>query len=309
MIKRETSSYFHSPTKAVIQGFPMKSHLILPIALPVCCLWATTALGAPELNSKIVPPPGMKLVWNDEFDRDGAPDPTKWGFETGFARNHEDQWYQADNATVKDGLLTIEARRERKANPNYEAGSGDWKKNREFAEYTSSSMSTNNKGSWTYGHFEMRAKIDTRLGLWPAFWTVGQTGEWPAGGEIDIMEFYRGGLLANFVWGTNQRWNGKWNAVSKPITEFGDPDWANKFHIWTMDWDEKKIVLSVDGQVMNSQDLDKTINGDVEAKNPFHAPQFIILNVAVGGDNGGDPSKTDFPARMEVDYVRVFQKL
>lgn len=253
-------------------------------------------------------PAGMKLVWSDEFDKDGAPDPQKWSFENGFVRNEEHQWYQPDNARIKDGMLVIEARRERKPNPNYKAGSADWKTKREFIDYTSSSLITGNKGAWLYGRFEMRGRIDTRPGMWPAFWTVGQNGEWPGGGEIDIMEFYRGKLLANFVWGTNQRWKGNWNAKTKPIEDFNDPEWSKKFHVWTMDWDENTITLSVDGQVLNTQDVNKTINGDAEARNPFRAPQTILLNLAIGGQNGGDPAATQFPAQFEVDYVRVYQK-
>ena len=99
-------------------------------------------------------PEGMKLVWSDEFDKDGAPDPAKWNFERGFARNEEAQWYQPDNARVRNGMLVIEARRERRPNPNYKPGSGDWRTNREFIEYTSSSLTTSGKGAWTYlgGH-------------------------------------------------------------------------------------------------------------------------------------------------------------
>ena len=153
----------------------------------------------------------------------------------------------------------------------------------------------------------MRARIDTRAGIWPAFWTVGTQGEWPSNGEIDIMEFYRGKLLANVAWGTNKRWKAKWNGKSKPISEFADPNWSQQFHVWALDWDKDKIILSVDGEVLNTQDLTVTINGDAEGKNPFHSPQFILLNLAIGGQNGGDPVQTAFPSRFEVDYVRVFQ--
>ena len=250
---------------------------------------------------------GWKLVWSDEFDKDGAPNAANWDFENGFARNEEDQWYQRENARVENGMLIIEARKARQPNPNYEAGSTDWKKNRLFAEYTSSSLSTNGKHSWTYGRFELRGKIDTSPGMWPAFWTVGTQGEWPANGEIDIMEFYRGNLLANIAWGTAKRWNAKWNSKKKPIAELNDPEWASKFHTWRMDWDEKFIRLYVDDELLNEQDLSKTINAD--GRNPFlNSPQFIIVNLALGGQNGGDPSKATYPARFEVDYVRVYQK-
>ncbi|RYX86010.1 glycoside hydrolase family 16 protein [bacterium] len=250
----------------------------------------------------------MKLVWSDEFDKDGAPDPKNWGFETGYARNEEDQWYQSDNAMVKDGLLVIEAKREQKPNPTYKEGSTEWRTKRKNIEFTSSSLSTNNLHSWTYGRFEMRARIPVDSGLWPAFWTVGQTGEWPKGGEIDIMEFYRGKVLANIAWGTDRRWNAKWNSKSKAVADWNDPQWAQKFHVWAMDWDAEKITLSVDGEVLNTQLLKDTVNSDGTGINPFNSPQFIILNLALGGQNGGDLSKTTFPQKYEVDYVRVYQK-
>ena len=252
------------------------------------------------------PNAGYKLVWSDEFNKNGAPDPKVWGYETGFARNQEAQWYQPDNARVENGMLIIEARRERKPNPNYEAGSGDWKKNRPFAEYTSASLNTWGKHSWTYGRWEMRAKIPTELGMWPAWWTTGASGEWPLGGEIDMMEYYTGGVLANAAWGTAQRWNAKWDSVKKPLGAFHDPHWSDKFHIWRMDWDADWIRMYVDNVLINEVDLSKTVNPD--GTNPFHAPQTMILNFAIGGQNGGDPSKTAFPARYLIDYVRIYQK-
>ncbi len=284
-----------------------KAHYLPNALAALGFLQGASAAGAAD--APIQSPGGLKLVWADEFNRDGAPDPRKWSFERGFARNEEAQWYGSENATVKDGFLTIEARRERRPNPNFKPGSSDWRTNRETIEYTSSSLVTGPKGgAWQYGRFEMRARIDAREGLWPAFWTVGQNGEWPGGGEIDIMESYRGQVLANFAWGTNRRWNAKWNAKAKPIAAFGDPNWTSKFHIWRLDWDQNRMTISVDGEVLNTQDLSQTTNGDAEAKNPFRAPQTILLNLAVGGQNGGNPSKTTFPAKLEVDYVRVFSK-
>ena len=248
-----------------------------------------------------------KLVWADEFDTDGSPDPKNWQFERGFARNNELQWYQPDNARCRDGLLIIEGRKEQKANPNYQAGSENWKTKRSRSEYTSASMITRGRQQWQYGRFEMRARIDTRPGLWPAFWTLGVAGEWPDNGEIDIMEYYRGMLLANAAWGSGQRYKAKWDDSRKPLASFDDPKWSEKFHVWRMDWDEQRIGLYVDDQLLNDINLEETYNpGD--KKNPFREPHYLILNLAIGGDNGGDPASTEFPALFEVDYVRVYQR-
>jgi beta-glucanase (GH16 family) len=179
---------------------------------------------------------------------------------------------------------------------------------REYADYTSASLTTKGLHDWRYGRFEMRGRIDTRPGLWPAFWTLGVAGEWPSNGEIDIMEYYRGMLLANVAWGGEGRWVAKWDSVKKPIAEFNDPDWPRKFHLWRMDWDEQGIKLYVDEILLNTTDLNETFNQNKEGKNPFRQPHYILLNLAIGGTNGGDPTKTEFPARFEVDYVRVYQK-
>jgi beta-glucanase (GH16 family) len=251
--------------------------------------------------------PGYALVWSDEFDRDGLPDPAKWSHEAGFVRNRELQWYTPENARVARGLLVIEGRRERAANPQFDAASNDWRRSREFAEYTSASLLTRGLHSWRYGRFEMRARIDTRPGLWPAFWTLGSAGSWPHNGEIDIMEYYRGMLLANVAWGGANRSQAVWADSRKPITSFDDPAWSNKFHVWRMDWDERTIALSVDGERLNSVDLTRTVNQDGTGINPFRQPHYLLVNLAIGGTQGGDPSKTAFPARFEIDYVRVYQ--
>jgi beta-glucanase (GH16 family) len=109
--------------------------------------------------------PGYELVWADEFNGTGAPDPKNWTFERGFVRNLESQWYRPNNARQADGFLTIEARRERVANPRFDRASSDWTRNRQFAEYTSASLMTRGLHSWQYGRFEMRGRIDTREGL------------------------------------------------------------------------------------------------------------------------------------------------
>ncbi|TDB60853.1 glycoside hydrolase family 16 protein [Arundinibacter roseus] len=249
-----------------------------------------------------------KLVWSDEFNEEGAPNPKNWSYERGFVRNQELQWYQPDNAYCRGGLLIIEARKEQKPNPGYEAGTTDWKKSRQTIDYTSTSLLTRNLHSWQYGRFKMRGRIDTRAGLWPAFWTLGVAGEWPSNGEIDIMEYYRGMLLANAAWGSGQRYKAIWDDLKKPLTEFADSAWAQKFHVWRMDWDASKIALYVDDELLNEINLEETYNRDSEKKNPFRQPHYLILNLAMGGMNGGDIGAIDFPARFEVDYVRIYQK-
>ena len=249
--------------------------------------------------------PGYQLIWADEFDVDGAPNPDNWGFENGFVRNEEAQWYQPDNASVKAGFLVIEGRRERVENRDYRAGSGDWKTNRQFAEYTSASLQSRGKQSFRFGRLEMRARFPAFNGLWPAWWMLGNDGEWPWNGEVDILEFYAGALHANFVVGTNTQWEGNWDAVATPLSALGDADWDARFHVYRMDWNDTRIELSVDGRVLNDLDLSALRNPD--GQSPFLNPAYTLINLAIGGQAGGDASAVPFPVRYEVDYVRAFQ--
>lgn len=252
---------------------------------------------------------GFRLVWADEFDKDGAPNPANWTFEQGFVRNNELQWYQADNAVCKDGRLVIEGRRERKPSPKYKAGSDNWKEKRKDIEYTSSSLKTEGLHSWQYGRFEVKARIKAQNGLWPAIWFLGVDGEWPSNGEIDLMEYYGGNILANACWGTKARWKAKWDSSKKPVKSFNEPKWDAKFHVWRMDWDSESIKLYVDDILLNTIDVTKTVNPtDRGPKNPFRQPHYMLLNLAIGGNSGGDPSKTEFPTKYEIEYVRVYQK-
>ncbi|HEX6924912.1 MAG TPA: glycoside hydrolase family 16 protein [Longimicrobiaceae bacterium] len=246
-----------------------------------------------------------RLVWSDEFDQPGQPDSTNWTYERGFVRNEELQWYQPENARVENGMLIIEARRESKPNPTYQPGSDDWRRSRPEIDYTSASLTTRGRHSWQYGRFEMRARIDTRPGMWPAFWTLGVSGRWPAGGEIDIMEYYRGMVLANVAWARDEPGRAFWDDLRKPIDDY-PRGWEDEFHVWRMDWTPERIELYLDDELLNSTDLSETVNFD--GRNPFHAPHYLIVNLAVGGTNGGDPSATEFPARYEIDYIRVYQR-
>jgi len=258
--------------------------------------------------------PGMELVWSDEFNTDGKPNPAYWKYETGFVRNEELQWYQADNANVKDSLLVITGRRDTILNPNYVAGSSDWRKSRKYAYYSSSCIKTPNLVGYQFGRIEVRARIDTTMGAWPAIWTLGETGEWPSCGEVDIMEFYRVNgiqtVLANVAWGTATRWEAHWNSIRTPLSHFlnKDPDWPKKFHIWRMDWNKDSINLYLDNELLNTTLLKNTINGITPPVNPFLQKHYFLLNLALGG-NGGDPSRSIFPITFEVDYIRVYQKI
>jgi len=244
-----------------------------------------------------------KLVWSDEFNKDGTPDSANWTYERGFVRNEEDQWYQPENAYCKNGYLVIEAKREQKPNPNYVEGSNNWRKNRKNIHYTSACLITRGLHNWQYGRFKMRAKIDVSKGMWPAWWMLGISKPWPANGEIDIMEYYRGKLLANIACLDTDHTT-KWFSNIAPV----DTLWASNFHTWKMDWDSASIALYVDDSLMNKTPLDSLLNKDGSGFNPFRQPEYMLLNLAIGGTNGGDPSETAFPRKFEVDYIRVYQK-
>ncbi len=246
-----------------------------------------------------------KMVWHDEFDKNGPPDPANWNFEQGFVRNEEPQWYQPENAICTNGLLAIEARAEHKPNPHYIPDSGDWATSRKWITSTSASLTTRGLHEFKYGKFEMRARIDTRNGSWPAFWTLGAnigTVDWPACGEIDIMEAYTGNVLANIDYELNN--DSLWSTVKKPLTQF-PRNWSKKFHTWTMEWDDQKIDLLLDGKLMNHLDLAEADKAD--GGNPFRRPLYLILNQALRTKDGA-PWESILPVRFEVDWVRVYQR-
>ncbi|MBF9254087.1 glycoside hydrolase family 16 protein [Pontibacter sp. 172403-2] len=255
-------------------------------------------------------PEGFNLVWHDEFDKDGKPDETDWSYERGFRRNQELQWYQPENASIRDGVLVIAGKREKVKNEFFDSSSKDWRKNTEYAGYTSASINTSGKQAFLYGIIEVRARIDTAMGLWPAIWTLGESRAWPANGEVDIMEYYRvegqPTILANAAWAHESK-RAAWDEHKVSLSHFlkKDPDWPEKFHVWKMDWTAGYIRLYLDDELLNEVDLSQIHNPD--GFNPFHQPHYVLLNLAIGA-NGGDPSTTDFPRKYEVDYVRVYQR-
>jgi beta-glucanase (GH16 family) len=139
-------------------------------------------------------------------------------------------------------------------------------------------------------------------------------GGWPRCGEIDIMEFYRGSLLANVGWHVRDKADNApgrqqgvvwWDDLRKPIESFNDPEWHTKFHVWRMDWDADHIKIYVDDELLKHVEIKHSVSRS--GTSPFRQPHYLLLNLAIGG-HGGDPAKTQFPARMEVDYVRIYQK-
>ncbi|MCL4181289.1 MAG: glycoside hydrolase family 16 protein [Verrucomicrobia bacterium] len=252
------------------------------------------------------------LVWSDEFDQDGLPDPTKWSYEEGFVRNRELQYYTAgrsQNARVEGGHLVVEARKEKYSNPRYQADAPErrWQQRREHADYTSASLITRGQAAWTYGRIEVRAKLPSGRGTWPAIWTLGTNMSvvgWPACGEIDIMEYVGhdpGVVHANVhTRGYNHaRGNGRGARLKVPDAE-------QQFHRYAVEWTPEKLEFFVDDRKYFTLENDGT---GVDSW-PFDAPQYLILNLAIGGAWGGQQGIDDaiFPQKFLIDYVRVYQR-
>ena len=248
---------------------------------------------------------GWELVWNDEFDGD-AIDDQKWNkllWRPGWVNNELQAYTDRDtNVFVQDGNLVIRALIE----PGFFGT--DYTGTTYTADYTSGRLNTAGKGEWTYGRFDTRAKLPKGIGSWPAIWMLGSNISavgWPHCGEIDIMEhvgFDEGNIHASIHTTDYNHVNGTQKSGQVII-----PTATDSFHVYSLEWDSTYIRYLVDDEpyffIYNDS------NGD-EDKWPFNKPQYIILNLAVGGDWGGaqgiDP--TVFPMEMKVDYVRVFEK-
>ncbi|MGI6456431.1 MAG: glycoside hydrolase family 16 protein [bacterium] len=240
-----------------------------------------------------------ELVWSDEFEYTGLPDPEKWGYEKGYVRNREKQYYtveRMENARVENGMLIIESHKE-------ELPIADGK----TAEYTSASVTTRNKAEWKYGRIEVRAKLPTGRGTWPAIWMLGSNIRlvgWPRCGEIDIMEnvgFAPDVIHANIH---TDKYNhvdgtGKGNHITIP-EPYAD------FHVYAVEWFEDHMDFFVDDQKYFTF---RNENTGVEAW-PFDQEFYLILNTAIGGTWGGQKGIDDsiFPQQYQIDYVRVYQQ-
>lgn len=255
------------------------------------------------------------LVWSDDFESSGRVDQSRWTYEEGFVRNYELQWYSRDNVYQRDGLLIIEARPASFPCPSYDPDSRNWRNSRPRVSYTSGSITTKDKFDFTYGCLEVRARIPVCKGAWPAIWTLGSTLPWPANGEVDILEYYqvdgKPTVLANACWASDNEDDPHWDSSYTALEHFTsrDPQWAQKFHVWRMDWDENEICIYLDDELLNRIDISKVKNGKAgerEGLNPFHHPHYILLNLAL--DKRVNPiAAANFPIRYEIDYVRLWK--
>ena len=235
------------------------------------------------------------LVWSDEFDYTGLPNPQKWSYDVGGSGwgNNELQYYTKDrpeNARVEGGNLIITARREAM----------------EGRDYTSARLVTKNKGDWKYGRVEVKAKLPQGRGVWPAIWmlpTEWKYGDWPASGEIDIMEFV--GYEPDRVHGTVHTQSFNHGIGTQKGSSLQFTDLATASHVYAIEWYADKIDFFID----NQRYFTFTNSGKGFADWPFDQSFHLILNVAVGGNWGGaqgvDPSV--YPQQFVIDYVRVYQ--
>ena len=225
------------------------------------------------------------LVWSDEFDTDGSPDSANWTYDLGDGGwgNNEAQTYtdNAENVSVADGVLKITAKAD-----------GD--------SYTSARLKTQGLNSFTYGRVEVKAKLPSAQGTWPAIWMLGDSFDsvgWPKCGEIDIME--QTGADKNTIGGTCHWFDDANSVAANYGLTTSITNASTEFHVYALEWTEDAIKIFVDDnkyyEMTNSEAL------------PFNADFFLILNVAMGGTLGGDIDPAFTEDSMEIDYVRVYQ--
>lgn len=246
---------------------------------------------------------GWELLWSDEFDYTGLPDSTLWSYDVGGHGwgNQELQYYterRPENARVEDGHLIIEARRD------------GW----EGHEYTSARLVTKGKRDWTYGRVEVRAKLPSGRGTWPAIWMLASQREygeayWPDNGEIDIMEHV--GFDPDVVHASVHTRAYYHSIGTQKTSTISVPSARSDFNVYAMEWTPEEIRAYVNGEHYYTFVNERLTNPDAGYEAwPFDRPFHLLLNIAVGGTWGGQQGvdTTIWPQRMEVDYVRVYQR-
>jgi beta-glucanase (GH16 family) len=270
----------------------IKSYLTLVLLIVI--LFTGCATGGPTVTGGDAGK--WELMWSDEFDYQGLPDRTKWGYEEGFVRNSESQYYtraRQENARVEDGMLIIECRKENFKPENHDA-----------VEYTAASLITLNHASWQYGRIEVRAKLPKGKGVWPAIWTLGtnisQVG-WPACGEIDIMEFL-GGEPNNIYGALHYAVDGEHRDDGGTLETYKPYD---DFHIYAIEWYPDLIDFFFDSKKYHTVLLDQAGTGE---DNPFRRPHYLLVNFALGGEWGGLVDDANLPQKYLIDYVRIYRQ-
>lgn len=235
---------------------------------------------------------GLRLVWREEFNGTTI-DTSKWNREVNGdgGGNHEAQYYTArsSNAAIKNGCLVITARKEA-----YQGKA-----------FTSARLTTQHKEEFTYGRIEVRAKVPNARGSWPAIWLLSNSIplNWPHTGELDIMEEV--GYRPDTIFSTIH------SAVSGDGGHIGVPGASKTFHVYAMDWTADSVKFYVDEQPVFAYGNQHLADSKAAASQwPFNHPFFVILNVAVGGDWGGQKGidNAAFPQSMLVDWVRIYQR-
>ena len=273
---------------------------------------------------------GWTMVWSDEFDGT-AIDKRKWDFAVDCwgGGNDEHQCYtkSARNAAIEDGKLVITARNERTIGPAWPVDQRDSDAKRDaqaVRDFSSARLSTRGKAAWRYGKIEVRAKLPQGQGTWPAIWMLPEKtgyGPWAASGEIDILEAVNLGVACakcpggreNTILGTIH-FGAKWPNNKLASKEIAYPPVLDGFHTYAVEWLPDRIVWLVDGVVYSELAADKWFTtGSKSPGAPFDRPFHLILNLAIGGGlperrGLGGVRLDGYPKRMEIDWVRVWQR-
>jgi beta-glucanase (GH16 family) len=286
----------------------------MSVALFLCLLGSRPACAqAPQLN-------GWKLVWSDEFNYTGHPDPAKWGYEEGYVRHNELQYYtvnRLENARVDGQHLLIELRKETPESFLPTSVNDEWHR------YTSASLNTRDTASWTYGRFEIRAKMPRGRGTWPAIWFLSplRTPQVPgppqprrpdgrevqgasrgpnsgesSEGEIDLMESWGShpNEMAVHIHGTK----GATPSATVPVVDLYD-----KFHVYVLEWHPNHMDFFLDDRKI------LTYSKDPSSGWSFDHPMYLIMNIACAGPDEPAPDDSQLPQFTTVDYVRVYQQV
>ena len=280
--------------------------MLRPVGLLILSACALSSATASNNSSALLPvgiPIGYELVWSDEFEDDGLPDPDRWTYDT---HRNPDGWYndelqyfsgaRAENARIEDGRLMIEARKEPVTADRFPDTGGQ--------EYTSSRLITKGLAAWKYGYFEIRAKMPCGRGLWPAIWTLPEGRMmWPTDGEIDIVEYV--GYDADTFYATVHTHDKNHTKGTQVGATLDVATACGAFHTHSLHWTPEDLSVAVDGVPYFLYPKENKAYGEW----PFDRPHYLLLSLAVGGTWGGlegiDPDV--FPARMEIDYVRIYQ--